>query len=132
MDLHHRLRRREAMRGGDFFDERLDVRAEELGRPVAPRADQVEVPRMPFRGLEARAAFAEVDLARETRCDHPLQRAVHGRAADAGRLAPHDRDEILGAGVSLLTKERVDDAIALGGVLDTRRSRWRLGELVTW
>ena len=50
---------------------------------MAGLADQVEVARVAVRGLEAEAAFAEVDLAGDAGVDHPLQRAIDGGAADA-------------------------------------------------
>ena len=86
VDLHHALRGGEVARGGDLLDQRLDVGAEELGRLVAGLADQMEVARVPVRGLEAEAPFAEIDLAGDAGVDHPLQRAVDGGAADAGDL----------------------------------------------
>ena len=65
----------------------------------------MEVARVPVRRLEARAAFAEVDLARDAGVDHPLQRAVHGRAADAGVLAAHEIEQIVGAEMAFLAQE---------------------------
>ena len=120
MDLQHALARREAARGRDLLDQRLDVGAEELERPVAGLADQMEVPRMPVRMLEAEAALAEIDLAGDAGVDHPLQRAVDGRAADPLILAPDQIDEIVGGEVSFLAQEHVDDEIALAGALAAR------------
>ena len=83
----------------DFFDQRLDVGAEELERPVAGLADQVEVPRLAVGVLEPEAAFAEVDLAGDAGVHHPLQRAVDGGAADALIFLADQIDEIVGAEV---------------------------------
>src|SRR5205823_13786584 len=44
--LDDRLCRGEVARRGDFFDQRLDVRAQEFGRAVADAADEMKVPRM--------------------------------------------------------------------------------------
>ena len=99
VNLHDALARGEVARGGDLLDERLDVGAEELGRLVAGLADQMKVPRVPVRVLEPEAALAEVDLARDARVDHPLQRAVDRGAADALVLAARDVEEIVGAEV---------------------------------
>ena len=82
VNLQHALPRREAARRRDFLDQRLDVGAEELERVVAALADQMKVARMPVGVLEAEAAFAEIDLPRDARVDHPLQGAVDRRAAD--------------------------------------------------
>ena len=59
----------------------------------------MKVPRVAVRRLEARAAFAEVDLAGDAGVDHPLQRAVDGRPADARRLAADEIEQIVGADV---------------------------------
>ena len=72
---------------------------------------------MPVGVLEAEAALAEVDLARDARVHHPLQRAVDGGAADPLVLAPDQIDEIVGAEVPLLAEEHVDDQVALAGAL---------------
>ena len=66
---------------------RLDVGAQELGRAVTHVADEVKVAWMAIGRLEARPAFAEIDLARHARPDHPLQRAVDGRPPNPGILA---------------------------------------------
>ena len=84
VDLQHALARGEAARRRDLLDQRLDVGAEELERPVAGLADEMEVARMPVRVLEPEPAFAEVHLAGDAGVHHPLQRAVDGGAADAG------------------------------------------------
>ena len=123
VDLDHALPRREAARGGHFFDQRLDVRAQELVRAVAALADQMKVPRMPVGVLEAEAAFAEVHLARDAGVDHPLQRAVDRGPADAMIFALDEVDEIVGAQVSLLAEEHVDDQVALAGPLGAGRPK---------
>ena len=122
VDLHDALPRRKAARRRDFLDQRLDVRAEELVRAVAGLADQMKVPRMTVGVLEAEAAFAEIDLARDAGVDHPLQRAVDGGAADAVIFALDQIDEIVGAEVSLLAEEHVDDQIALARPLGAGRA----------
>ena len=65
----------------------------------------MKVARVTVGRLEARAAFAEVDLARDAGADHPLQGAVDGGAADARRLAADEIEQIVGADVALLTQE---------------------------
>ena len=114
-------RAREAARGRDFLEQRLDVGAEELERLVAGLADQMEVPRVPVRVLEPEAPFAEVDLARDAGVHHPLQRAVDGGAADAADVLAADQvDEIVGAEVPLLAQEDVDDEVALARAFAAR------------
>ena len=88
---------------------------------MAGLADQVKVARLPVRVLEPEAAFAEIDLARNPGIDHPLERAVHGCPADALILATDDVDQIVGAEVSLLAEEHVDDLLALAGALAALR-----------
>src|SRR5262249_25994628 len=124
-NLHDRLRRREVARGGDVFHQRLDVRAEELRGAAANVADEKETTRVPVGRFEAEATIAKVDLAREAGVDHPLERAVDGRAADSGRVAVHERNEIVGADVSLLPKEHVQNAITFGGAFTARRAKAR-------
>ena len=123
VDLHHALARGERARRRDFLDERLDVGAEELVRAVAGLADQVKVARMAIGMLEAEPAFAEIHLAGDARFLHPLQRAVDGGAADAVIFALDQRDQIVGAEVSLLLEERVDDQVALAGPLGAGRAK---------
>src|SRR5262249_38721494 len=108
--------------------------AQEFGRAVAGGADEMKVPRMPLGRFEPRAPFAEVDFARDAARTHPLERAVHRGAADPGRLAMDEVHELVGADVSLLTKEHVNDAISFAGFLSrqrtidrSRRSRSRSG-----
>ena len=67
--------------------------------------------------LEAKAAFAEINLPCDARIDHPLQRAVHRRAADALVFAADEINEIVGAEVPLLAEENVEDLLALAGTL---------------
>ncbi len=124
-DLEHGAFRGEVARRRDLLDERLDVGAEELGRAVTGVADEVEVPRMPIGRLEARAAFAEVDLAGDAGADHPLQRAVDRRAADPRILAADEVAQIVRAEVPLLAQEDAEDAVALAGALAARRAQAR-------
>ena len=123
VDLQHALPRREVARGRHFLDERLDVRAEELEAAVAGLADQVKVPRMAVGMLEAEAALAEVDLARDPGVDHPLQRAVDGGAADALIFAADEIDEVVGGEVAFLAQEDVDDEVALAGTFAAGRAQ---------
>ena len=71
--------------------------------------------------LEAEPALAEIDLAGDARIHHPLQRAVDRGAADPLILALDQIDEIVGAEVSLLAEEHVDDQVALAGALGAGR-----------
>src|SRR5688572_5357321 len=75
------------------------------------------MPRLAVRMLEPEAAFPEIDLARNSGVDHPLQRAVDGRPADSLIFAADDVDEIVGAEMAFVTKEDVDDLFALAGAL---------------
>ena len=59
----------------------------------------MKMARVPVGGLEARAPFAEIDLAGDAGVDHPLQRAIDGRAADPGGLAADQIEQIVGADV---------------------------------
>src|SRR5262245_20427934 len=76
-------------------------------------ADQVKVPRLAVRMLETEPALAEINLAGDTGVDHPLQRSVDGGAADSLVFAPDQIDQVVGAQVSLLAEEDVDDLFAL-------------------
>jgi hypothetical protein len=111
----------EAARGRHLLDERFDVGAQELERAMTGLADEMKMARLPVRLLEPEPALAKVDLARDPRVNHPLQGAVDGCAADALILAPDQIDEIVGAEVSLLTQEDVDDLLALARALAARR-----------
>ena len=125
VNLQHALPRGEVAHCGDLLDQRLDVRAEEFRRLVARLANQVEMPRVPVGVLEPEAPLAEVDLPRDAGVDHPLQRAVDGRAADPLVLAPDQIDQVVGAEMPLLAQEDVDDAIALAGSLAAFRAEAR-------
>jgi hypothetical protein len=105
---------------GDLFEQRLDVRAQKLRRRMAGRADEMKVPRVAVRRLEARAPFAEVDLACNAGTDQPLQRAVDRRTADARRLAADEIEQIVGADVPLLTEEHLQHPVAFAGALAPR------------
>ena len=83
-------------------------------------ADEMKVPGVAVRRLETRAPFAEVDLARDTGVDQPLQRAVHGRTADAGHFVANEIEEIIGADVPLLTEEHLQHPVAFAGALAPR------------
>jgi hypothetical protein len=73
--------------------------------------------------LEAKPAFAEIDLARNARIDHPLQRPVDRRTADSLIFALDQIDEIVGAEVTFLPQEYPDDPIAFAGSLGARRAQ---------
>ena len=113
VDLQDALRGAKLRAVGHFFEQRLDIRAQELERLIAGLADEVEVPRMAVRVLEPEAALAEVHAARDAGVDHPLQRAVDRRAADPGVLRADQIDQLLGAEVAFLAQEHVDDEVAL-------------------
>ena len=122
VDLQHALPRGEVARRGDLLEQRLDVRAQKLGRSVAGLADEMKVPWMPVRMLEAESALAEIDLAGDPGVHHPLQRAVDGGAADLVVLAPDQIEEIVGAEMAFLAEKDVDDEVALARALATRRT----------
>jgi hypothetical protein len=90
---------------------------------VTSLADEMKVARMPVGMLEAETAFAEIDLARDAGLHHPLQRAVDGGAAQSVIFALDEIDEIIGAQMSLLAEEHVDDQIAFAGPLGAGRSQ---------
>ena len=71
--------------------------------------------------LEAESSLAEVDLAGNARIDHPLQRAIHRCTADAVILMSNEIDQIVGAEMSFLTEEDVDNLLPLAGALATSR-----------
>ena len=79
--------------------------------------------RMTVRGLEARAAFAEVDFPRDASADHPLQRPVDGRPADAGRLAADEIEQVVCTDVPFLAQEDREDSIALARTLTAGRTK---------
>ena len=81
----------------------------------------MEVTRLAVGVLEPEPALAEVDLAGDAGVHHPLQRAVDGGAADAVIFAADEVDEIVGAQVSFLAQEHVDDLLALAGALAAGR-----------
>ena len=108
------------LRRRDFLDEPLDVGAEELERAMAGLADEMEMPRLAVRVLEAEPALAEIDLARDAGVHHPLQRAVDGGAADAMIVLADQIDEVVGAEVTFLTQEHVDNLLPLAGALAAR------------
>ena len=83
----------------------------------------MKVPRMAVGMLEPKSPFAEVHLTRDAGIHHPLQRAVDGRPTQAVIFALDEIDEVVGAQVSLLTKEHVDDEVALARPLGAGRSQ---------
>ena len=123
--MDHRLRRREVARRRDLLHQRLDVRAEEFRGAVTLGANQVEMAGVAKRRLEARMPLAEIHLARDSGADHPLQRAVHRRPADARILAAHELAEIIRAQMPFLTQENLENPIALARSLAARRAQTR-------
>src|SRR5262249_20115378 len=121
VNLHHALRGREVAGRGHFVDERLDVRAHELGRMITGLASEVIVPRMAVGVLEAKASLAEVDVAGAARFHHPLQGAVDGGAADPLVFASNEVEEVVRAQVSLLAEEHVQYLLAFAGPLAASR-----------
>src|SRR5262249_54246881 len=122
IDLHDRLGRREVSGCGDLLEQRLDVGAQEFRRAVTRRADEVEVARVAVRRLEARAPFPEVDLPGDAGVDHPLERAIDGRASDPRVLAVDALDELVGAEVTFLLEKDGENPIPLGRALSARRT----------
>ena len=110
-----------AARRRHLLDQHLDVRAQELEGAMAGLADQMEVARLPVGVLEPRAPLTEVDLAGDARVHHPLQRAVDGGAADATVVLADDVHQIVGAQVTFLAQEHVDDLLALARALAALR-----------
>jgi hypothetical protein len=117
VDLHDALSRCETTRGRNFFDQCLDIGAEKFVRAIAALADQVKVPRMAIGMFETKPTLTKVDLARDARIDHPLQRAIDGGAADAVIFAFDETDQIVSTEVPLLAEENVDDLVAFAGAL---------------
>ena len=115
VDLHDGLARLELPRRGDFLEQRLDVRAEELERLMTGAADEVEVPRVPVGVLELELAVAEIDAARDAGLDHPEQRPVDGGAADARVFATDQLDEFVRAEMAGLAQQDRDDQVPLAG-----------------
>ena len=83
-------------------------------------ADQVEVTRLAVGMLEPEATLAEVNLARDARVHHPLQRAVDRGPADLLIFAAYQIDEVVGADMPFLTQEHVDDLLPLTGPFPAR------------
>ena len=81
------------------------------------------MPGMPVRRLVPRSALAEIDLARDVGVDHPLERPVHGGAADARFLPADDIEEIVRAEVPFLTQKYAEDAVALARALAAGRTK---------
>ena len=77
----------------------------------------MEVTRLSVRMLEAEPSLAEIDLAGDAGIDHPLQRAIDGRTADAMIVVSDQINQIVGAEMSFLTEEDVDDLLPLAGAL---------------
>jgi len=70
------------------------------------------VPRMAVRRLVPRTSLAEIHLAGNAGTDHPLERPVDRRAADAGRFAVDDVHEIVGAEMTFLAQKDLENPIA--------------------
>ena len=123
VDLHDALPDGEPARRGDLLYQALDVRAEELVRPVAGLADEVEVARMAVSVFEAEPALAEIDLPGDARLHHPPERPIHGGAADPVVFGPHQGDQVVGAQMPFLAQEGADDQLALAGAAPPRRTQ---------
>jgi len=117
VDLDHALGRGETARGRHLFDEHLDIRAEELERAVTALANEMEMAGLPVRVLEPEPPLPEVDLAGDTRVHHPLQRAIDGGAADAMVVLADQVEQIVGAQVSFLAQEYIDDLLPFARAL---------------
>ena len=78
--------------------------------------------RMPVRVLESVLPIAEVHPPRDARIDHPLQRAVDCRAADPRVFAANQRDQFVGAEMSALAQEDVDDDVAFARTASAARA----------
>ena len=77
----------------------------------------MKVARLAVGMLETESAFAEIDLARDAGVNHPLQCAVDRGAADALIFASNEIDEIVGAEVTFLAQEHIDDLFPFAGTL---------------
>jgi hypothetical protein len=82
----------------------------------------MKVPRMPVGMLESETAFAEIDLAGNSRVHHPLQRTVDGGPADAAIFLADEIDEIVSTQVPFLAEKGTDDEIALAGPFAASRA----------
>jgi len=71
--------------------------------------------------LETESALAEIDLTGNAGVHHPLQGAVDGGAADTVIFFANQIDEIVGAEMTFLTQEHVDNLLPLAGALATSR-----------
>ena len=67
--------------------------------------------------LEAESALTKINLACDASIDHPVQGPVDGGPADPMILVLDQFHQIIRAQVPFLTKEHVDDQIALAGAL---------------
>ena len=121
IDLDDALRGAEISGRGDFLDEPLNIGAQKLERPMTGLANEMEMPRLTVRVLEAESAFTEIDFASDASVHHPLQSAVDGGAADAVVLFAYQIDEIVSAEMTFLTQEDVDNLLPLAGALAARR-----------
>jgi hypothetical protein len=120
IDLDDALRRGEIPRRSHFFDDPLDVGAEELEGPVAGLADEMKMTRVTVRMLEPESPFAEIDLAGDAGVHHPLEGPVDGGPADTMILAPDQVHEVVGAQMPFLLDEDIDDLLPLAGALTAR------------
>jgi hypothetical protein len=79
------------------------------------------VPRVAVGGLEAKTALTEIHLPGDASLHHPLERPVQGGTADALIVTPDEFEQVVGAEVSLLAEEHVQDLLPLAGPLPTSR-----------
>src|SRR5712671_3013953 len=90
---------------------------------MALGANEMKMPGMAVRGFVARSALSEVDLARDVRVDHPLERSIDRGATDTRFIATDDVEQIVGAEVAVLTQKNAEDTVALAGALAASRTK---------
>ena len=92
------------------------------------RADEMKVAGVTICRLETRAAFAEIDLPRDSSSNRPLEGAINRGAANPCRFTADQLEEIVSAEVTLfaaLAKEHRQDTIPLAGALAAGRRQAR-------
>ena len=93
----------------------MQQRLVSASRNVSTRSDQAQ------GGLEPEPPLPEVDLPRDPRVYHPLQRAVHSGAADPLVFVLDQIDEIVCAEMPFLSEEHIDDPFPFARPLATGR-----------
>ena len=74
--------------------------------------------------LEAKPALAEIHSPRDAGFDHPLERAVDGRAADARVFVADEIHQLVRADVPFLPQKNRDDEVAFAGPSSARRAQF--------